>query len=152
LQRYGSTATNGGPHRTTNEMNISGCKFSFTSHIKGWEEFKIFKAKFYSQMPLPLLIPLAHVLITHGGLAHAGAIHAGAGAGVAHAGGSMNINHIIAHYGKAELTGQMKAKAREFARANCRDRDDLEFILSVIDRCRTVGDVFQVLKKSGRLS
>jgi hypothetical protein len=147
LQRYGSITTNGGPHRTANEYLRINSQYKRGGRVQNLQS-QIFN----SQMPLPLLIPLAHVLITHGGLAHAGAIHAGAGAGVAHAGGGMNINHIIAHYGKAELTGQMKSKAREFARANCRDRGDLEYILSVIDRCRTVGDVIQVLKKSGRLS
>lgn len=100
------------------------------------------------------LLPLAHFLIAHGGVAHGSAViasHAGAGAGVAHAGG-LNINHIITHYGKAELTGQMKVKAREFARKHCSNREDLEFVLSVIDRYRTVGDVIQVLKNSGRIS
>ena len=111
-------------------------------------------------MVLPLLIPLAKILIAHGGAAHAtataaahaGAVHAGAGAGLLHAGGGVNMQQIVLHYGKNQMTGQMRAKAREFARANCKNRDDLEFILRVIDTYNTVGEVVQVLQRSGRLN
>ena len=88
------------------------------------------------------LVPLAHFLLTHGG------ITAVAHAGVAH----MSAAQIAKHYGKTVLTNQVKRKAREYANEHMKNKlSDREYstVLSVIETSETIGQVIDTLSRLG---
>lgn len=93
-------------------------------------------------MVLPLLIPLAHALLTHGGIV-----------GIAHAGaGHMTAQQIITRYGKTILTNHMKSKVKRFVEENYMRQlsaQDYRTVINIIETSQTIGQVINTLTARG---